>query len=389
MRFSWEGQVQINRRGFGLGVAAFGSAWLSTAKAASSFSTDALGEQISTAMAANHVPGLGFGLVRSGRIVGILGFGLADLERGRRVTPDTVFHLASVSKVVTGAAAMQLWEQGQFQLDAPIAPHLDFPVINPRHAEPITFRQLFTHTSSISDNNYRHFQVTGDPVLGLRDFLVGYLAPGGKWFTPEGSFSDAAPGARYAYSNVATSLAGYLAERIGAAPLTVQTRDRIFHPLSMGPAAWRLADLSHADLATPYDEKDGKLSPIDPIGYPDWPAGLLRASTRAMTRFVAAHACGGQLGGARLLKPETVRAMVAFTAPPPLPNAVIDGQGLFWEELHASRPGIACKFGGDPGAHTLIAFDPGKAHGVVLLANRTPTKAWREVEMKLVAAALA
>jgi CubicO group peptidase (beta-lactamase class C family) len=276
--------VQINRRGFGLGAAAFGSAWISSAKAAPSFSTDALGEQISAAMAANHVPGVGFGLVRSGRIASIRGFGLADRERGRRVTPDTAFHLASVSKVVTGAAVMQLWEQGRFQLDDPIAPHLDFPVVNPRHAEPITFRQLFTHTSSISDDNYRDFLVTGDPVLGLRDFLVGYLTPGGKWFTPEGSFGDAAPGARYAYSNVATSLAGYLAERIGTAPLTVQTRDRIFHPLSMGPAAWRLADLSHADIATPYDEKDGKLSPIDPIGYPDWPAGLLRLRRTCLPR---------------------------------------------------------------------------------------------------------
>ena len=384
-----ERQLQISRRDFGLGAAAFGGAWISSAKASSDALTGALGEQIAAAMGANDVPGLGFGLVRSGRIVGIYGFGLADRERGQRVTPDTVFHLASVSKVVTGAAAMQLWEQSRFKLDEPIASYLDFPVVNPRYSAPITFRQLFTHTSSISDKNYEGFQVTGDPVLGLRDFLVGYLAPGGKWFTPEGSFGDTEPGTRFSYSNVGSALVGYLVERIGAAPLTTQTRDRIFRPLAMSPAAWRLADLGHAHLATPYAEKNGKLVPIEPIGYPDWPAGLLRASTRGMTRFVAAHACGGQFEGARLLKPETIRAMVAFTAPPPLPQGGIEAQGLFWEELHASRPGLVSKFGGDDGAFTLLAFDPAKGHGVVILTNRSPTKALGQAMVKLAEAALA
>ena len=150
--------MQISRRDFGLGAAAFGGVWISSAKASPSALTGALGEQISAAMDANDVPGLGFGLVRSGRIVGIYGFGLADRERGQRVTPDTVFHLASVSKVVTGAAAMQLWEQSRFKLDEPIAPYMDFPVVNPRYSAPITFRQLFTHTSSISTKTTRGFR---------------------------------------------------------------------------------------------------------------------------------------------------------------------------------------------------------------------------------------
>jgi len=381
--------LQISRRGFGLGAAALGGAWISSAMTSPGALTGALGEQISATMGANDVPGLGFGLVRSGRIVGVYGFGLADRERGQRVTPDTVFHLASVSKVVTGAAAMQLWEQGRFKLDEPIAPYLDFPVMNPLHSAPITFRQLFTHTSSISDKNYEGFQVTGDPVLGLRDFLVGYLTPGGKWFTPEGSFGDAEPGTRFSYSNVGSALAGYLVERIGAAPLTTQTRDRIFRPLTMSPAAWRLADLGPAHLATPYAEKGGKLVPIEPIGYPDWPAGLLRASTLGMTRFVAAHASGGQFEGARFLKAVTLQTMLAFTTPPPLPQGGQEAQGLFWEELHASRPGLASKFGGDDGAFTLLVFDPAKGHGVVILTNRSPAQALGHAMVKLAEAALA
>ncbi len=336
----------------------------------------------------HKVPGLGFGLVRAGRIARAEAFGWADVGAQRPATPDTAFHLASVSKVVTGTALMQLHQAGRFKLDDPIGPHLDFPVVNPRHPEPITFRQVFTHTSTISDRNYDGFQQVGDPTLPLRDFLVGYLTPGGKWFTDK-TFGDAEPGSRFSYSNVGTALAGYLAERIDGRSLKTQCRERLFKPLRMAPAAWTLADLQSAPVATPYAETDGKLGPIPPVGYPDWPAGLLRASPRAMTRFIAAYANGGTFDGATILSPETVRTMLEITTPPPLPRGPLSGQGLFWEGLAADRPGLIGKIGGDDGAHALIAVDPTKGNGVVMLANRSPTEDLQAAMVRLAVAALA
>jgi hypothetical protein len=57
--------------------------------------------------------------------------------------------------------------------------------------------------------------------------------------------------------------------------------------------------------------------------------------------------------------------------------------------LQVSRPGLVSKLGGDEGAHTLLAFDPDKTHGVVILTNRSPTKALRQAMLKLAEAALA
>ncbi len=336
----------------------------------------------------HKVPALGFGLVRAGRIISAEAFGSADVEAQRPATPDTAFHLASVSKVVTGTAMMQLWQAGRFQLDDPIGPHLDFPVVNPRHPKPITFRQVFTHTSTISDRNYDGFQQTGDPALPLRDFLVGYLTPGGKWFNDK-TFGDAEPGSRFSYSNVGAALAGYLAERIDGRSLKAQCAERLFTPLRMSPAAWTLAELTRAPVATPYAESDGKLGPIAPVGYPDWPAGLLRASPRAMTQFIAAYANGGTFDGATILRPATVRTMLEITTPPPLPRGPLRGQGLFWEELAADRPGLIGKIGGDDGAHTMIAVDPAKGNGVVILANRSPTEDLQKAMIRLVEGALA
>ncbi len=322
-------------------------------------------------MLSSDVPAIGLGVIKAGRVQSVEAFGFADRERQIPATPDTAFLLSSISKVVTGAALMQLWERHLFDLDSPIAPHLDFTVENPFHEEPITFRQLLTHTSSISDLNYTGFEVDGDPTLSLRDFLTGYLSPVGRWYAPDKSYLNAAPGERWSYSNVASALAGYLCERLTGASLKLQTADRIFRPLKMNPSAWSVAELGGKTLvATPYVGSSGQLKPRPPLGYPDWPAGLLRSSPTAMAHFLAAHAAGGQLGGTRILGPTTVQAMIDLK-PFPRPDGMTQLQGLFWEPL---GEGFVGKRGGDPGSSTLMGFNPATGDGAVVLTNRSSSR---------------
>lgn len=100
-------------------------------------------------------PGMVTGIVRAGQPSVLRAYGFADVQAGKRVTMDTVFHIASVSKVVTGTVMMMLSEDGGFALDDPIASVLDFPVVHPQFPDtPITFRHLFNHTSGISDALY-------------------------------------------------------------------------------------------------------------------------------------------------------------------------------------------------------------------------------------------
>src|SRR5207253_10484024 len=82
--------------------------------------------------------------VRSGgRLVYSRGFGFADLEDSTRVTPHTIFGVASITKAVTGLALLKLWERGGFDLDAPIQRYVPtFPV---KPGLPITLRLLASH----------------------------------------------------------------------------------------------------------------------------------------------------------------------------------------------------------------------------------------------------
>ena len=92
-------------------------------------------------------------LVKDDEITYFKSFGYADIENKEEINEDTIFQIASISKTITGTAAMQLYEKGKLDLDQDINTYLPFKIINPYHpGVPITARMLLTHTSSILDN---------------------------------------------------------------------------------------------------------------------------------------------------------------------------------------------------------------------------------------------
>jgi CubicO group peptidase (beta-lactamase class C family) len=309
-------------------------------------------------------------MVKAGRTIFSQGYGYADVEMASRVTPDSIFQVASVSKTVTATAMMLLWQDGAFKLDDPIAPLLDFPVVNPAFPNAaITFRQLFTHTSSISDMEYYALHFATGNVPALREFLVDYLAPGGKWYDAKKCYSHARPGTAWRYCNVAVALLGHLGEKLSGKSLDVFTHDRIFKPLGMSDTSWRYEGVSNDRLAQPYDFVDGHFKRLPRNRYPDWPAGLLCTSANDFAKFLASYNKG------TLLKPETRKLMFKAS---PVPVHSTNGslavlrQGLIWELEPANGGTMAFHGGGDPGAMTVAAIDITHGTAVLCFANITP-----------------
>jgi len=304
-------------------------------------------------------------MVREGLTLFARGYGYAEVETARRVNADTAFHIASVSKTVTGAAMMLLCQDGAFKLDDAVAPHLDFPAANPKFPDvPITFRHLFTHTSSICDDRYDGFQVEGDPALPLHDFLEGYLSPKGKFFAPDQCYCAARPGTEWRYSNVAVALLGYLAGRVGKTGLAALTQARLFAPLRMRNTAWTVAALAGHDLALPYAFENGRYRKLPVTGYPDWPAGLLRTSANDFARFLAIFTARPSP-----LKPETLKAILTPGGVLPNPAAPSVRQGLSWLLIDHKGAHLAAHRGGDPGAGSLAMFDTGRRTAALAFAN--------------------
>jgi len=340
-------------------------------------------------LAQTHTPGLSVAIVRAGHTVFAAGYGLADVAAARPVTPDTAFHIASVSKVVTGTAMLLLLQQQRYQLDEPIGPYLDFPVRHPGFPDmPITFRHLFTHTSGISDVRYGQtaaFSVVGDPTLALRDFLAGYLTPGGAWYAAADCFTAAQPGQQWQYSNVAIALLGYLAGRVGPAPLEALTQQQLFRPLGTRHTAWKVTDIPPQHLAKPYQWAEGQLLELPPTGYPDWPAGSLRTSARDFARLLEVFTYQGTSRHQQYLAPATLHT---FLAPQPaievVPGTSTIQQALIWLRREVNGAPLASHSGGDPGADAVACLDLAHHTGVLVFANATGTPAFRAFQKEVV-----
>jgi len=324
-------------------------------------------------MERSHIPGLSAAVFDGGGMRWAQGYGWADIEHERAAGPDTLFQLASISKLVTATAAMQLVETGQLALDADVSTYLPFTIENPHHADiPITLRMLLTHTSSLLDNAgvYESLYTWGaDSPITLMELIEGFYTPEGRWYREGDCFLREAPGTAWSYSNVGFALVGLLVELASGQPFDAYCNDHIFAPLGMTETSWFLRDLEPSHIAMPYEDASGPCSvayrPYGQYGYPDYPSGQVRTSVAQFSRFMRAFLNGGTLDGATILQPETVEQMLSLQSPDLAPN-----QGLGWIRL-VDEDGVVMvgHGGGEHGVLTMAWFCPEKAVGVIVLTN--------------------
>ena len=316
---------------------------------------------IETAMADGHVPGLSAAIVTADGPVWFGAYGQASFSPPAPVEVGTLFMLASVSKVVTGTAFMQLVEQGVVGLDDDIDTHLPFVVDNPTHpAVPLTPRTLLSHVSSIDDNWAVMPYYAGDSPYPLGEYLAAYLAVGGDLYSPTLNYRVSSPGTEWHYSNIGLATVGYLAEQVSGLPFDAYCADSLFVPLGMDETSWHLADLDASHIAMPYRWNGVTYMPYGHYGYSDYPSGQLRTSADQLARFLQAYLRGGELDGNRILEEGTVADMLTPHYP-----GVRWNQGLVWY-----RDGAGWQHGGgDRGVSTIVSFGRVEGVGVVVLTN--------------------
>ena len=248
------------------------------------------------------------------------GFGSRVLGEPAEMTPDTVVWIASMTKALTGTAAMQLVEQGKLALDTPageVIPELGEAVVlegfdadgQPRTRAPkraITLRHLLTHTAGFgyefwSADVVRYQQVKGlPPIISCRNATLQLpllFDPGDRWeyginIDWVGKIVEAASGKR---------LGTYLSEEV-------------FGPLGMNDTAFRITPAMRQRLARIHQRAaDGALAPID-LEIPQDPefemgGGGLYGTVGDYLKFVRMILNGGRAGSEQVLKPETVELM--------------------------------------------------------------------------------
>lgn len=319
---------------------------------------------------AAKLPGAAVAILKGNQVIFAQAYGFANIEEMRAATPDTLYQVASVSKLATATAVMRLYEQGSFQLDDDISQFLPFKVRNPRFPDrPITFRMLLAHTGSIDDGPaYAASYTLGrseDPTEPLGEFLREYLTPNGRYYNPDKNFTQAEPGTKYAYSNVGFGLLGYLVERISGQPFDDYCTQEVFEPLGMPDTRWFNRDVDKSRMAMPYgyDMLRRTFAPLGYYGYPTYPDGMLKTSVNEFARFVYVFTNAGQApDGTQFLRPESVQEMLRVQ----YPNSG-EPVGFAWH-MDADDH-VYNHSGGDPGISSLAAISAEGRWGLIIFAN--------------------
>lgn len=252
-------------------------------------------------------------LARNGKVVHFEPYGVQDVSTGAPVTRDTIWRIASMTKPVTGVAMMMLWEEGKWAMDDPVAKHIpEFEGLQVAtagggtepQARPMTMAQLMSHTAGFDVSAGYEDQGLQDADLAAMITKLAALPlavqPGTDW--------------RYGPS---VNIQGYLVEKLSGQRLDAFFQSRIFDPLKMVDTGFHVdrAKLSRVSAVHTYGP-DGRVRPAEGVGPAPTSAprflsgsGGLFSTAEDYWRFSQMLLNGGELDGARLLKPETVELM--------------------------------------------------------------------------------
>ena len=350
---------------------------------------------IQTVMDNNPIPGMAVSIIANPEnpVIWSKGYGVKNIETASPVTENTSFWLGSVSKAVMGTAIMIAQEKSFLNLDddvkALVSTRSVFGIDNPE-SRTITLKHLTTHTSGIIDNDGKYtcayfinnddgtqtklvnlfdigINCPEDGPTTLPGFLAAYLDSAGVYYDSKENFSTVAPGENFDYSNIGAGLAGYSLELATGQTLAEFATDNIFSPLNMANTSWRYEDLNPANVATPYQVDDGQVIPLPNYELATWPDGGLRSSASDMARLLSAIMNDGTFGksGASILQASSVEQML---------TPATDEHGVFWEINESLKYGgkdhlLIGHSGSDPGAFSLIYFNPAQDIGIVIVAT--------------------
>jgi CubicO group peptidase (beta-lactamase class C family) len=287
------------------------------------------------------------------------------------VRADTIFDLASVTKMFVAVLAMRLVEAGKLDLDVPLdGPSFDLPGLD---GAGVTMRHLLTHTAGLP-TGVPEAKRTFDRTVAWS--LIRAVAP------------QTTPGAVFRYSDVGAIFVGHIVAAVAGRPLAALVADWIAEPLG-------LVDTGYLPPA----EKEPRTAATEDVGF-----GCRRGSVHDETAYalggVAGHAGmfgtagdllrfgemlrrGGEIDGVRLLRPESIAEMTRDQlAPAVVAPGYRHGLGVRLKYLAMMGPLADSAFGHPGFTGTSLVVDPARELTVVLLTNRVhPSRDWSQVDV--------
>lgn len=311
-------------------------------------------------LAHREQPGLAVGIIYDQTLIWRRGFGYANLANKAATTPTTLYRIASITKLFTSTAILQLRDEGRLQLDDPVTKHLPwFAMRNPHSDAPVlTIRHLLTHAGGLP-------REAAFPYWSTNDFPttdeVQTALPAQEFAIPTAS--------DWKYSNLGLMLAGEIVAAVARMPYTAYVTENILQPLGMENTFVDTVPTDHPLLATgygrhlPYAPRElGPHTDCRSIG----PAANMASNVEDLARFVMLQFRGGPRQGKQVLTGASLREMHRVQW---LNDDWSAGRGLGFHVWRLHGRTLVGHGGSLRGYRTELQFAPADKVGVVVLTN--------------------
>ncbi len=178
----------------------------------------------------SSTPGCAVGVAVGGKPVLMKAYGMADLERDVRNTPETIFESGSVAKQFTAMAVQLLAHDGKLSIDDPVRKYV--PEL-PDYGKPLTIRHMLSHTSGLRDWGSVE-SIAGWPRT-TREYTHAHVLE----IVSRQRSLNFDPGTKWSYSNTGFNLAAVIVSRVSGMPFAEFSKHRIFAPLGLTHTSWR------------------------------------------------------------------------------------------------------------------------------------------------------
>ena len=309
-------------------------------------------------MYCRDIPGLAVGIVSNHELIFQRGYGWADHGHKKKMTADAIFHMASISKLFTATAVMQLVEQGILELDKPFVNYL--PDFNPQQSlvKQITIRQLLSHTSGMPDCEDYEWELAREDDTALHEYVLGQ----------SGMMLLSQPGERFNYSNIAYEILGDIVSIQSGVSFDNYCKQNLLNQMEMLSSDFIKGRVDQNRLVTPHvKDAENKIcvSPVFPYNRAHGPSSTLYATVEELSRFACSIMQVWQGKNVPVLKHQTLMTMLT-------PQASIkeaEQIGLGWFISQYADETFYGHEGNDIGFRTTFAMIPSKGLAMIVLAN--------------------
>jgi len=299
-----------------------------------------------------NIPGLSIGIIRNDSIIHNAGYGVKNIKNLDLVTENSVFHTASISKLFTAVATMELIAQNRITIEDKLVDILPELKYDDKRVRYITIKNLLNHTSGLPDISNYHWDNNNQSDSSLKEFVTGLNLK-----------LDSDPSSEYQYSNLAYDILGYVIEKVSGSTFDDFLKENILNKSRMDNSDFRYFKINDSLKTSPHSKRWVTKNIYERKTYPytreHAPSSTLNSSSKDLSKWMISFL--QTLGDSDLYNKYSTMTEPAFR-----PNPYI---GLGFQLSDISSKKTIGHYGGDKGFRSYLIMIPEAKIGLVLLAN--------------------